>query len=214
MKKRNLIILIFSIILIHCAYPSKEMEEKKYIEIANQRKDTSSSSKVISAKILETDGNFEKYASGIIYDKSANLEWVIGPDKAMSWESARVWVKNLKIDIDHGVWRLPTLNELKTLYKKGRGPHNMSPLFKMSGSAAWTNVQEYKRYVGDQNSKFFALSFKFFDDGHASYRGVVDDFKEWKKSLLHLSGLERLQYVPWIQDNWAFDSIFIKIMKY
>jgi len=121
MKKRNLIILIFSIILIHCAYPSKEMEEKKYIEIANQRKDTSSSSKVISAKILETDGNFEKYASGIIYDKSANLEWVIGPDKAMSWESARVWVKNLKIDIDHGVWRLPTLNELKTLYKKGRG---------------------------------------------------------------------------------------------
>jgi hypothetical protein len=34
---------------------------------------------------------------------------------------------------------MPTLFELKTLYKKGEGTHNMTPLLKTTGWYVWTD---------------------------------------------------------------------------
>ena len=35
-------------------------------------------------------------------------------------------------------WRMPTRDELKSLYSKGAGTHNMSPFFKVTGGFVWT----------------------------------------------------------------------------
>ena len=46
-----------------------------------------------------------------------SLEWIAGPDRDTTWDQARSWVQNLAID--GGGWRMPTIQELKTLNQKG-----------------------------------------------------------------------------------------------
>jgi hypothetical protein len=74
--------------------------------------------------------------SAVYYDKNTNLEWVAGPDKDTNWYEAKSWVKNLTVT--GGGWRLPTVEELKTLYKKGTGERNMTPLLKTTGWWVWS----------------------------------------------------------------------------
>jgi hypothetical protein len=42
-----------------------------------------------------------------------------------------LWVSDLKVD--GGGWRLTTVDELKTLYKKGAGERNLPPYLKTAG---------------------------------------------------------------------------------
>jgi hypothetical protein len=74
--------------------------------------------------------------SAVYYDKNTNLEWVAGPDKDTNWYEAKSWVKDLTVT--GGGWRLPTVEELKTLYKKGTGERNMTPLLKTTGWWVWS----------------------------------------------------------------------------
>lgn len=76
-------------------------------------------------------------STGIVSDSKTGLEWKVGPDKDTNWNQARAWVKNLKLD--GGDWRMPTLDELKGLYKKGAGRLNMTPLLKTTGWQVWSN---------------------------------------------------------------------------
>ncbi|MFC1489307.1 DUF1566 domain-containing protein [Thermodesulfobacteriota bacterium] len=69
--------------------------------------------------------------NGIVKDSQTGLEWISGPDKDISWEEARLWVKSLTID--GGGWRLPTIDELKTVYEKGAGERNLPPYLKTAG---------------------------------------------------------------------------------
>ena len=93
----------------------------------------------------------------IIRDKrpmQQGLEWVAGPDNDMKWNEARSWVQNLAL---HGKgWRMPTMDELKTLYKKGAGSRNMTPLLKTTGWFVWS---------GEADGLSFAWSFDF-DSGY------------------------------------------------
>ncbi|MBU2622777.1 MAG: DUF1566 domain-containing protein, partial [Proteobacteria bacterium] len=88
------------------------------------------------AKIVAYDGRFEKLASGIVRDKQSGLDWYAGPDKNTVYDDAKGWVANLMVD--GGGWRMPTLEELKGLYRKGAGSRNMTPLLETTGWLVWS----------------------------------------------------------------------------
>jgi len=75
--------------------------------------------------------------SAIYYDKNTGLEWLSGPDRGTTWDEAKRWVASLTA-VAGGGWRMPTRKELKTLYKKGAGTGNMTPLLKTTGNSVWS----------------------------------------------------------------------------
>ena len=110
-------------------------------EIQQHRKSGSSKSagfrsKVTDAKVIGHDGYFIKYSTGVVKDTKTNLEWMAGPDKGTIWKEAQIWVQRLTIN--GGGWRMPTLDELVTLYRKGAGTRNMTPLLETTGFWIWS----------------------------------------------------------------------------
>jgi hypothetical protein len=89
-----------------------------------------------SAKIVASGGSFENLASGVVRDTKSGLEWYAGPDKNTGWDDAKTWVANL--NVDGGGWRMPTISELKGLYRKGTGARNMTPLLESTGWWVWS----------------------------------------------------------------------------
>jgi hypothetical protein len=118
------------------------------------------SSNIEDPSILEKEG-FERYgtpeiyiddalisqsASGKKYTEPENLksepdgaqdakpgfEWVAGPDRDTTWDEARSWVQSLTVD--GGGWRMPTMEELKTLYQQG----DITVLANATGSWVWS----------------------------------------------------------------------------
>lgn len=91
-------------------------------------------------RITARDGTFVAYATGVVYDKNTVLEWFAGPDRDTTWDKARSWVNNLTGS--GGDWRMPTREELKTLYQKGAGTCNMTRLLKTTGRYVWSGETE------------------------------------------------------------------------
>lgn len=60
----------------------------------------------------------------------------MGPDRDTRWNKARAWVEGVKIA--GGGWRMPTVDELKALYERGKGDRNMTPLLKTTGWWVWS----------------------------------------------------------------------------
>jgi hypothetical protein len=102
------------------------------------------------AKIIAKDGQYVSYENGIVYDEKKNIEWVAGPDKFVTWDEARAWVESLSLE--GGGWRMPTKEELKSLYKKGAGERNKTPLLKTTGWRVWSNETE-----GESAAWFFSF---------------------------------------------------------
>ncbi len=86
--------------------------------------------------VINRDGIYVAYANGIVKDTKTGLEWKAGPDKNTNWDQARSWVQSL--NLDGGGWRMPTMDELENLYKKGAGERNMTPLLKTTGWWVWS----------------------------------------------------------------------------
>ena len=61
--------------------------------------------------------NNSKSGSEGVTNPKPSLEWIPGPDRDTTWDQARSWVQNLSVD--GGDWRMPTIEELKTLHQKG-----------------------------------------------------------------------------------------------
>jgi hypothetical protein len=85
--------------------------------------------------VAARDGRYEKLASGVVRDTRTGLEWYPGPDHNTHFYDAKLWTRSLKID--GGGWRLPTVEEVKSLYRKGAGTRNMPPLLETSGWFLW-----------------------------------------------------------------------------
>ena len=87
---------------------------------------------------------FVHYPNGILKDSLTGLEWLSGPDRDMSWEEAQSWASGL--GLDGGGWRLPMVNELKTLYLKGVGERNHSPYLQTAGpfGIVWSGERRNK----------------------------------------------------------------------
>ena len=121
------------------------------------------------AKIIAKDDHYVSYENGIVYDKKTNLEWIVGQDKDTTWDEAKAWVESLSVE--GGGWRMPTIPELKALYKKGAGSSNMTPLLKSTGGSVWSGETEgsstawrfsfitgHEEYV-DRNHSFYDRGF-------------------------------------------------------
>jgi hypothetical protein len=105
-------------------------------------------------KVIDSDGDrFKMYASGVVLDVRTNLEWYVGPDESTSWDEAKSWVENLSVS--GGGWRMPTREDLRSLYRRGKGTNNMTPLLETTGSYVWT---------GETHSPNTAVDF-YFDVG-------------------------------------------------
>jgi len=63
---------------------------------------------------LGVDDRFCSLPSGIVKDSNTGLEWKVGPDKDTNWNEVRSWVQSLSLD--DGGWRMPTVDELVSLY--------------------------------------------------------------------------------------------------
>lgn len=83
---------------------------------------------------------FSFYPNGIVKDTLNGLEWFPAPDKDTSWEEARSWVNGL--EIDGGGWRQPTMDELKSVYKKGVYGRYPPPFYKTSGWYIWSGENQ------------------------------------------------------------------------
>jgi curved DNA-binding protein CbpA len=88
------------------------------------------------SEVIVRDGTFIAYTNGVVYDKKTGLEWFAGPDRNTDWYEAKEWVESL--NVAGGGWRMPTKEELKTLYQKGAGTRNMTPLLKTTGWRVWS----------------------------------------------------------------------------
>jgi hypothetical protein len=87
-------------------------------------------------EVTARDGTFVAYANGVVMDTKTGLEWVAGPDRETTWDEARDWAEQLAVD--GGGWRMPIKEELKTLYQKGAGKSNLTPLLKTTGRWVWS----------------------------------------------------------------------------
>ena len=84
-------------------------------------------------------GRYLVYPSGVIWDSKTGLEWLIGPDKAITFSEAEKWLTTENVGIQGTrEWRIPTVKELSTLYNKWKGTkRNIPKIFKMTGWYAW-----------------------------------------------------------------------------
>lgn len=80
-------------------------------------------------RTISFDGRYRVLTSGSVYDSKANLEWIVGIDKDTSWEEANVWGKSIDTAKYGTGWRMPTKQELKGIYEKGKGECNIDNLF-------------------------------------------------------------------------------------
>ena len=85
----------------------------------------------------ERASGFLAYANEVVRDTRTGLEWKVGPDKDTNWNEAKAWVESL--NLDGGGWRMPTLDELEGLSKKGTGSLNMTPLAKTTDWWVWSD---------------------------------------------------------------------------
>ena len=84
---------------------------------------------------------FSLSSEGVISDSETGLEWVVGPDKDTNYAQASQWV--VSCNTAGGGWRMPTPEELRTLYQEGIGNRNMDPAFKTTGWWVWTELHGY-----------------------------------------------------------------------
>ena len=135
----------------------KESQNQR-IEVASVPKKFSSSRPSSStSNVIQRDGIYVAYANGIVKDTKTGLEWKVGPYKNTNWNQARSWVESL--NLDGGGWRMPTMNELEGLYKKGMGSHNITPLLKATlGKYLWVWSGETK---GSSRAGGFAFAVAF-----------------------------------------------------
>ncbi len=106
----------------------------------NLPKKTKDSPKPSTSDKVVHDGIYTAYANGIVKDTSTGLEWKVGPARWYTWHEAKSWVESLNLDGDD--WKMPTVDELQSLYKKGIGIGNMTPLLKTPGGWVWSRETE------------------------------------------------------------------------
>jgi hypothetical protein len=81
-------------------------------------------------------GGFVAYRNGMLLDRETGLEWIFGPDKNTTWNEAKSWVENL--NKDDGRWRMPTIEELKTLHQNLDGAKDTGIALNTSALYVWS----------------------------------------------------------------------------
>jgi hypothetical protein len=82
-----------------------------------------------------TSGRFS-LEGGVIYDSELGLQWAPCNGQSMSHLKAGKYARNLSLA--GGGWRLPTREELKSLYDTDK-PGNADPVFNINENWVWTS---------------------------------------------------------------------------
>lgn len=96
-------------------------------------------------------------SDGAIRDFRTDLDWVVGPDRDTNYAQAEQWVANCKVM--GGGWRMPTCQELRTIYQQGLGERNpIDSVFKTTGW--WVHpycvfYASYEAWGGRGSSSYF-----------------------------------------------------------
>lgn len=106
---------------------------------------------------------FTVSTDGVIKDSATGLEWVVGPDRDTNYSQAEHWVASLTVA--GGGWRMPTRQELRSLYMQGVGQRNMDPAFKTTGWWVWAEPRA--------SSSAWAFSFSYGNEDWL-YRNAPD----------------------------------------
>ncbi len=119
------------------------------------------------------DGRYRVLSSGIIQDTKTGLEWLVGPDKDTTWDEAKAWVESIPSSRYGSGWRMPTRNELPTIYEKGKGKYNIDRVFVSPRDYLWV-------WSGETEGSSSAWCFDFHDGvegwGNRSYSRVTRVF--------------------------------------
>jgi len=113
----------------------------------------------------------------IYYDEKTNLEWQVGLDKDTTWDEAKGWIDSLGDS-----WRMPTIEEYKTIYKAGLGKRNIPPELETTGWYGWSDKEEDDGYAWlfhfNFGKEFWVSRYSsLFSRGFAvRYRGLFDNF--------------------------------------
>jgi len=131
------------------------------------------------------------------YDKNTNLEWQVGPDKNIDWYEANDWIDSLGDS-----WRMPTIEEYKTIYKAGLGKRNIPPELETTGWYGWSDKEEDDGYAWDfhfYSGEEYLDPRNDSDDGRGfavrSPRGVFDNLKTWLRNLKRKI-IQLVKYIP------------------
>jgi len=133
------------------SFPNTHLAAKVEEQIAHYKKmdeDTKIKARIASLEKLlgQSDGRFSTNGDGTFTDKRTGLMWsaldsISVLDNCLNYASAVTYVKSMNTG-GHGDWRLPTSDELKTLFK-------VKPYFPASPTAwLWTS-QILRKYEGE-----------------------------------------------------------------
>ena len=92
------------------------------------------------SQVVDREDHYAKYENGLVCDTKTGLEWIAGPGRNMSWDEAKKWAEGL--DTDGSGWRMPTRDELETLYQEGKGKRNMTRLLETEAWWVWSAEQD------------------------------------------------------------------------
>jgi uncharacterized caspase-like protein len=149
----------------------REFRNQK-VQVASVPKKLSHSQPSFNSNVVKRDSIYLAYANGIVKDTKTGLEWKAGPDKDTDWNEARSWVESL--NLDGGGWRMPTLDELKGLYRKGMGSHNLTYLLLNTNSKhLWVWSGETK---GSKLANYFFFGYGYGDWGVRSFSSNTRTF--------------------------------------
>lgn len=102
--------------------------------------------------------DFLVYDGTLIIDKKENLEWMVGVDHDTSHYNTKKWLA--KLNDEQGDWRLPTLDELQTLYEDGLRGAIFEERLKLTGRKVWSNNNRYWRSGSHRNEAVKCFDFE------------------------------------------------------
>ena len=122
-------------------------------------------SNVVQGKVVERDRHFAKLENDVVVDTRNGLQWYAGPDRNTNWHEAEKWVVNLTVA--GGGWRMPTRDELPTLFEKERGSRNMTPLLKTTGRWVWSGEKKGSSAAWIYDFNDGGVGWDFLDGGYS-----------------------------------------------
>lgn len=102
-------------------------------------------SRISGGLIMDLDTGTTRFsvsADGVITDAITGLQWLTGSDLDTDYSQAKRWINEL--DVGGGNWRMPTREELSTIYFAGVGERNMDPAFDFTGWYVWAEPFDSK----------------------------------------------------------------------
>ena len=121
--------------------------------------------------VNSTRDRFIVSTSGVILDNNTGLEWIIGPDRDISYDNAVKWVSECKVA--GGGWRMPMRQEPMALYLNSQGTTtsglNIEPIFKTTGLFVWTEPRD--------SDTAYAFNFIFASGDEWTGRQRYDNFR-------------------------------------